>query len=492
MYTRRDLQIIETFKSTYNARYLRDFEGVKIDKINSLKSQLRREKKMVLVRLIDNLINYHINSTSPPYNIQNIEGPYYLKKMRLIQVSKEQELPIIKTAYIFGERHTKNEVDIDGSCLEPKIRFNEYLKLLSQKSPAFTDIYLENHFSKDEHNLYSNITIIKMTITNIFDQFKSGTVPVNLFSEFKKAKRELIGTIVKIPKTSLKPSSSFMIHKIKKDFINCISPRYNKLECEIIRVHSIDMRRLVTDRNRADIIPIDYTSVFYFLTELFGLIKDDSLFTNPLRKRTPTCFLIKFFNDQFKNGTDKLTEKLFNIMENNPEGLIEAFRTNKKIEKEHSLSYERDNIDIFFKQKIRLDSNKIISTGKILKKCLGDTLPTLDEFFSLRSAFVNIGSMVMDYYGLLRIFKDYPPRVSKPLDHPLRSTNIIIYAGANHSKTYSAFFESIGFKPYYDYENPKINFSEKGHCVDTKQPIVKGSKKRTIENVSGDIEEGKI
>ena len=502
-YTAKDKLLIRTFVSTYNARYLRDFEGpnwLKRDKIERLYTALKIKNRPVLLKLVWNLLVYHIESKrpflniKPDYNIENIEGPHYLKKLKLKQEGKNEEIPLIKTVYIYGETHQK-EVYIDGSCPKPSTRFNQYLNLLREKSPAFTDIYLELSFSKAEHTLYTNDIIINQAFADILNKVKTDPAEIHnivLFEELRNSKQRLLKVLPKAPKTETSPHTSFMLGQLEKDLFKCIAPRYDRSYCKTIRVHSIDMRRSVQNDTLIDVIPKDYITVLECIYILLDFWYKPSYFNSNRNKRRTITNLIKIINNEFtvvnQDGDDvSLLEELISIMKNNPEGLIEAFRKVPKIERQHRLSYERENIDNFFRLHCSSKSSHIISVGTILEKFLSATdtnsIPTHFEVNSLSLSLLYTHSIIMDYYAMLRIFKDYFPREKKlptdpePLDHPLRSNNIIIYAGVNHCITYFDFFKSIGFQPFFEYENPKIN------CVNTKQPIVKGSKKRTVENI---------
>ena len=491
-FTSKDNKIIDIFKSTYNARYLRDFEGttlkIKIDKIEKLRRILIETKENpVLVQLISNLLKYHflkfptVKKIKPVYDIENIEGPHYLTKLRLEeQDGKQQENPVIKTVYIYGEQH-KQEVDIADSCPKPSTRFNKYLNLLRQTSPAFIDIYLEFPFSKAKHRLYSNEMIIVESYKNIIDKVRAGTKfsDINLFEEFRNTQKQVLQTLLVVPYdadvTDLYRSSSFMFEELEKDLRKCIAPQYDKSYCKIIRVHNIDMRKAVQNDTEINVIPVDYTTVFLCITYIFNLKRN----LRPIKPITISN-LIKLINNQFivvdKDGNNvHLMRNLIHIMKTNPEGLIKTFQTSATIQKEYIQSYERNRIDEFFKQKCRSNSSDIISLGTILEKFLNVTdansIPTTQETSLLNNKLIPIGAMIMDYYGLLRIFKEYLPRASDPLHHPLRSTNIIIYAGSAHSKVYSNFFQTIGFQPFFHYKNPNIK-SIKGHCVNTKRPTV--------------------
>ena len=492
-FTEKDKKIIQIFKSTYNARYLRDFQGtvlIKKYKIKKLYEHLKRARKnTVLVNLISNLIKYNFapgrqnKIIKPPYNLENIEGPYFLKKMRLEEVGKDQELSVVKTVYIYGEQHRK-EVDITGSCPAPSTRFNEYLNLLREMSPAFIDIYIEEAFSKAKHPIYSNEIIINESYKNIINKIRTGTKfsQIKLSEEFRNKQQQFLKVLAKVPYNAdlsdIYSSNSFMIEKIGKDLSQCIAPQYDRSYCKIIRVHSIDMRYSVSNDTVADVIPKDYTTVLLCIRFIPEYLKIEGIYN-----------FIKLIDNQFtvvdEDGDDvSLLENLIDIMKTNPEGLIEAFRTSTKIQRQYELSYEKERITNFFIQKCRLKSSDIILLGTILEKFLiADTivsLPTKDETILLYNLLVDIRAMIMDYYGLLRIFKEYLPREKKlptdpePLDHPIRSTNIIIYTGAKHSEIYYEFFESIGFKTFFSYVNPIVYANPRipsiqSHCVNTKK-----------------------
>lgn len=469
-FTAKDIKLIKIFKSSYNARYLRDLEGlvvVKEAKIYRLYNMLlKKGKHPVLLRLIRNLINYHmkdrpIQFIKPPYNFRNIEGPHFLKKLRLKQYGKEEEEPLIKTAYIYGEFHSEKD-EVDNSCPKPNIRFNKYLNLLKVMSPAFTDVYLEEGLG-----LQTNQPAILDAYKNIITKIRTGVTDIDLFEEFDNSSRLLSASKVR--------ANSFIFTEIRKELNNCIAPQYDNKECAVIRLHNIDMRATLLS------LSVDYATVLICLHNIFV---DNNIFENPRKKIIGVSNLIKVIKDNFETDAKNLLTELIHIMKTNPTGLIEAFKDNETIKKEYGKSYERENIDAFFIQICSLDSARIISGGNILEKVLNahdkSSLPTTSEINQLDILLGDISVMIMDYYGLLRIFKDYIPREKKlptdpePLDHPIRSSNIIIYAGAFHSERYCEFFQSIGFETFFSYINPIVEPNpriaiKQSHCVDTKQ-----------------------
>jgi hypothetical protein len=99
------------------------------------------------------------------------------------------------------------------------------------------------------------------------------------------------------------------------------------------------------------------------------------------------------------------------------------------------------------------------------------------QFNELRKFLIPINAAVVDCYTLSRIFKRFNlqpenPQKRRTTDEPETPSNIIIYAGNNHSNRYRKFLKEIHFSLIADIGSTKkpvrncINMSER----DTKQP----------------------
>jgi hypothetical protein len=458
IYTDTDATIIETFKSTYNARYLRDFEGeneLKNRKIMKLLNDLiQGGKNPVLVKLIQNL------SLPKTYNEQFIEGPYFLAKMKQNETRK--------TAYIFGEAHIGEDL-INGSCLpNPSIQFQEYIFRLATNSPAFIDFYIEHHMVKSDY-VYSNDYIISVACGRLINS-RPGTY-TDIFKLFNSIKEEIISLQKNNP---LEETSSYIMDETLKKFFNCFSPlKRNDELCKIIRVHSIDMRQGIVDENIKTVISIDIISVLSIVYTMLEKYIDKKINSPTVISYHLKTIRNSFINDKRDSLLDLLVSQMKEVKEG--KGIRLLFHT-KKIQKEYRNSYEKNRIARFINYKIR-NIKFIREAGNqldILLNSENTVIETtfLEEIKKLKLVIEDMHLLCMDYYALLRIFKEYKPR-EKPnvLDHPLKSTNIIIYAGQEHSANYYTFFHSIGFENIVRYRNPKATrkkLDNKGYCVDMK------------------------
>ena len=465
IYTAKDKLLIDTFKSTYNARYLKDFEGesgLKQEKIRKLYSELKAENKHpVLVKLIENLF------VPVTYNERFIEGPWYLIKMKQVgQTIMEGVKPVIKSAYIFGESHLSEQY-IVGSCPEPSIQFQEYLFRLAQTSPAFIDFYFEDPIVKSDY-IYSNEEIIDNASDRLL-QNRPGTY-TDIFEVFKNVRDSILR------KGGFNTdTSSYIMNEIYKKFLNCASPsKRDRYElCKIIRFHNIDIREGIIDIDIPTVISIDIVTL---LSVLYSLIKRYEILNinNPIL----LSYYIKMVKDSFKNnkGKNLLDLLIDNLKKEKYKKIIKLLHTNKNIKNQYTKSYEKDRINRFIISRMRKKKSKLVELGNELENLINNPNSisgrTISQIETTLAKYLT--PLFMDYYGLLRIFKTYLPRENdpEPLDHPVQSTNIIIYAGQSHSQNYSVFFNSIGFEPIIMYTNPNFNLTvndTKAYCVDMKQ-----------------------
>ena len=180
--------------------------------------------------------------------------------------------------------------------------------------------------------------------------------------------------------------------------------------------------------------------------------------------------------DRFKNnkGKNLLDLLIDNLKKEKYKNIINLLHTNKNIKNQYTKSYEKERINRFIISRMRIKKSKLVELGNELENLInnphsisGKTISQIETTLAK-----DLTPLFMDYYGLLRIFKTYLPRENEPLDHPVQSTNIIIYAGQLHSQNYSVFFNHIGFEPIIRYFNPKFQpkvDDTKAYCVDTKE-----------------------
>ena len=424
-----EINSIYTFKSSYNALYIKHFSS---EKKQAVKQAVNNP---VLEKLIDNL------EAPKDYMVDFIEGPISMTKLKLMNPRK--------SFYIFGEKH-KN---IQGDCNPnlPKaisVNFTEYIKRLSINSPSFFDVYIElpmlrlskpenrnNPEHYDFRGTSTTITINKVLTKMLADE------TVNFEDEFNIEKYS--GTESRL--------TSEILSTFPMQFKNCIQPSTrNSTDCNLMRIHNIDIRSSMNSEE----MDID------FYVHLF----DDILFLQNVNINNKIKLLRRL---DFKKIMKLLGTLICGGRITIKNMLTIAF-TNTSIKKEiDKTSLElKDKIIHFAREKYHgILTNNLFENiqTQILKliavltneKCDNDL--TNMEVTILHRFFREINVIMVDIYCLSRIFKKH----TKIYDYqsafqPEESRNVIIYAGNTHSQNYVDFLKTaIGATETYRIINPE-------------------------------------
>lgn len=423
--------MIDVFKDTYNALYLK---GLSSQKLNQLKSTLNPVQK----RLIDNL------QKKRSYDVKYIEGPIGIRKYKLVLNGKPK-----KSIYLFGERHFNTK----GQCAPHKsIEFVEYIKRLSNDSPAFFDIYVET-------------PILTSTI--------SKTKSMNIFINAVKAmyrKRIKFTTAYTRYKLNIKNSTSttgYMFKELRKEFKECIEPakRINNSNCELFRFHFVDIRSAwdnPKDMNicgEKGIYNEDIALHMIYNVFISGLKagKNADEIMDVLRRINKRCPSILNMLKMLISPTGELN-------------LLDIFSKNKFFKNELDRSYKKEEIKSFLKlmsaKKIEVSS----FTRDEFNQGIKDLIISIEnkaemnmEFIKkTKKLFLKLNDLLLDTYCLARIFKIHDTGDSF---QPTESKNIIIYVGDAHARNIAEFLGYIGFKPTFSFYNV-----EEKSCVNMKEP----------------------
>lgn len=409
---------IHKFLKTYNTDYLRILNG---DELNTLKNS--HFINPVRKKLIENM------NGRKDYIVENIEGAISFSYHKI------KHNDIIKTFYIYGERHK----DTTGHCRNKNnIDFAEYMKLVSQQTDKFIDFYYED--LKPNFDFYYNIykTYITFFLWSLDKNLTSDPFALekntrrlesthNIFYSSVAEERKLI--------ESCDETNSKIINKLHSEFTECTKPETrNNPKCGLMRSHYIDIRFSMKSHYNDPMIK--YLSIYNYITA-------DNL-RNKLK-------LLNYF------GADTLIETIFQlnleIDQNTYPQLILDFYLEKIPElNKINRSYYKQEIYEFSKLHI---SNRIfrliLMRGKYnsLKDFLQESYEMIKYNFHLRKQteiinnlnylFFNIGLLLVDIYCLSRIFKNFKSNGKSPSE----PNTIIIYTGNSHSETYRNFLNFI-------------------------------------------------
>ena len=384
---------IQAFRYTYNALYIEDLSQEKRDLASN---------NHVLKRLADNI------DIPKTYITDYIEGPITFTKVKF-----KNELKIF---YIFGERH----IDTRGECLNISnaIEFTEYIKRLSIESPSFFDLYFESELYENDKTIFQiGITFLNLTEGEDFETAFRRNENIN-YSYTRQ---------------------SYTLNEIKRKFEICRNILTLQDEsCQLFRIHNIDSRKNLYKGEFHDNLYSDIFTQLILTTQLSSLKKLE---------------VMKIIGPKLINMLEKYSEEDdINILTQN---LFDFALTNPRVKNEFIQTYMQAKIKNFIKLKyksILIDKNYSPDNFRLLIHYI-----TMDEkldinkerhlkkiFSYLFQIIIEIQARTMDIYSLSRIFKFHYPRKDTVQFQPVESTNIIIYAGNDHTKVYVDFLNYIG------------------------------------------------
>ena len=274
------------------------------------------------------------------------------------------------------------------------------------------------------------------------------------------------------------------LFKIGTEFSECMDGYdRNPQKCSRSRIHYMDIRNI--EREAAN--GLDAVSIF--IITCFNIIDSDQEDLNQ-KKSSLLEFAISDLGKYVMNG--------FLIPKSSKKEYLEFWNSmlsdNYYVDKELELNNQEISrkISNFLKKEMRerLDKkyeDEKYATSKLINKqakLIIDNYTTeidpqtiIKYFYDLTFLLINTNAVIVDAYTLSRIFKKfnlYPENKEKirTTDEPETASNIIIYAGNNHSNTYRKFLEKIGFILIANIGKAK---STPRNCIDmtegdTKQP----------------------
>ena len=255
--------------------------------------------------------------------------------------------------------------------------------------------------------------------------------------------------------------SNARLFKIGTEFAECMDGYdRNPEKCSRSRIHYMDIRNI--EREAAS--GLDAVSIF--IITCFNIIDSDKDLNQ--KKNLFLKFAITDLGKYVMNGflIPKRNRKEYSNFWNSM--LSGNYYVDKELERnDPEMSLKISNF-VKKEMKERLDKQyedeKYATSGLINEqaKLIMELDPTIDPqtiikyFHDLTFLLIDTNSVLVDAYTLSRIFKKfnlYPENEQKirTSDEPETASNIIIYAGNNHSNTYRKFLEKIGFSIYRNF-----------------------------------------
>ena len=340
------------------------------------------------------LISNHLNDEKSIYRF--IGGPNSLT----VHYSKEFK----QTIYIFGEFHNKEincsnvAEDPAEDAMEQEVHIEEFLFTLLQTTDTFLDIFIESNPLSSNNSADSAYRISKL-----YNQLKKCII-----RESRHDPECLLGRVHWIDirdGAELSIFTSLYFHDLLNNAINMgisDSEKIVKLEELVDRYKEVfeEIQKLSTMSDRYE----------YFSIKITTNSINDKEFTDTIVHRKIKQFLL-----------NELITELYNFQR-----IIDSITF--LLEKKYS--NEPD------------DSHKHYQ--------LRETLRFISYFL------LQIDIITMDYYALLRVFKDFrvddeqkPAFVGAIIgDQPKKAYNVILYAGACHSSRYRRCLKYLRFKMY--------------------------------------------
>lgn len=440
-------KIIEEFKHTYNAAYVRD--------LSDEKKEYASKDNVILQRLVNNL-------NHPPLNPPYIEGPHTF--YRILSRSKR------KIFYLFGESH----LDTRGHCPPQSMLFNDYIEELSKKTYAFTDLYVElpmlnptkpvdkdnlSHYDVDNKNISTSFAIVDA----ISDMYNNDDIDFETAFESKITQPRVI-------------RPGFILETLFDKYLECIQPSTRHAEkCQLMRIHNIDVRSEWS-------VNMPSHLQFYLAVLSLVLVKPNKTAIEKIRMLKRMGQPIQKILYILRKPDSEIANEIINNI----------FLTNPSIKKEVDKSYLWYAIIAFIKYKIleifrsslipdedyeTVERKRIAYFSIILMFIQNEEIYSLNEDYKIilensiqinNNLIADLDALSMDMYALARIFKLYKPKTEQTQNQPSESMNIIVYAGNAHIQTYRDFLlNDLYSEELYAYQNP-LRVSRQGSCVEMK------------------------
>ncbi len=389
--------------------------------LNTLDNKIQNLFKRVVKK-------YKDTNTGNTVLMDLIYNHYYKIKPKVDMLTGPYTLTVHKSnkynkyIYIFGELHG-NENGCDCKIEQKCPIITDYLLELFSTTDVFIDFYLEINPDNCIYT-YTDTYINTMYINNMINKFQ-----------------------------------------------HCIRPitRKDKKECRLSRMHHIDIRH----RNSNNIDVLLKFFKLYNRTYFFEEYPDKTQKDYENMKKTI------FTDEKIRNNTIEVLKNFVDI-----EKMINYIALN--ISKKGYKSSLYNSIVDFFKTKIKGYIEPNFSEIKeysenILKVLENKEINTDDNdmlyiyIFDLYYLIYLIDIFFMDCYTLTRIFREFD--VKQNVYQPVEPTNIIIYAGNDHSDTYREFLNIMGFDLLESNNKPMGKI--KVRCLDMKnikQPFFKDTR----------------
>ena len=331
------------------------------------------------------------------------------------------------------------------------MEFTDYILELSKTTTSFIDIYVEISLFKKFDNQYTN-RIHHFTIESFIKELIFDTMLKN--KQIKNFNENYLDYINNIMHLSFE-STSYTFDTFFSNLIECIQPSTRDVDkCKLIRIHSIDPR---TQFNVTEIQSIDYLNII-------TIILNSQLINYPqqleLIKYTGSQIaLTKIFTNVNNSNTNKKNIEIitFNIYQ---------FINNSKIDDEIEKTYKRPEIINFINEEIELLIIKYLNIVDDMNKFINDINNNNNKntvnLINIKLFIQDLGAIMMDLYTLCRMFKLHENTRSKQyIDNeserkqaeptqPIESTNVIYYAGADHTRRiYKFLLKQNGYSQIY-------------------------------------------
>ena len=364
---------------------------------------IKNNANLVLSRLVQN----HFNNNKPITDL--LSGPMSFT----LQKSAKYDMSV----YIFGEYHglkddckqflkTKKGKKCKKKCKKKQICNRKTGRCINKEGKIGKEIIKNNKGEEKENNHE------EMEIQDFLKELVNNTdVFLDLYFEFPQF---LDYSYEDYDYLKSDARNIQYMDKIFSNFIECVQTetRLNNKNCELFRVHYIDIRKKGNDH---------FDSVIYKLRK--------SLITGQVKKNLK---LLKEFTN--------IKKKDLLIMYNTD------VKKNKYIQKELSKTPLKKEILSFCYDKIEdhINTTTINNLNSFSKEILHIyPVVNMDIIISFVSELITITGIMVDVYTLSRIFRA-EFKIGERYQ-PKRQHNIIIQAGDCHSKVYRSFLTKLKF-----------------------------------------------
>ena len=414
------------------------------------------------------------NMFLPKSTIQYIEGPTMLVVFE--GVTQEGQY---KKFYLFGETHIKTNQSenhckniFGAEAQTKKMNVLDYFKKKLKETDDFLDIYIERQQFSNlknyniEINVHNWLKLMQAYLVESYAERPDDSLDWEFIDFLQYNMPE------KLPYSISTDKDTTQLRRLFENLKPCLNPPerlQNKEQCELSRVHFIDIRISQTSDRILDFMQL-YNALQYIVhsfeiqnSNLKILTLDQFLsFKPPTVKKFTFCigFLFNLLNsfrivellDMVKDDVNSIVQLIKTVHDKSAILTKEMKKTPFK-----DLIFEVLGAGLYERLIVNTQAHVMWQNLKNLREKmysieLDDEAQAEQLFETFRTycdtlcnrTMIYLGAVAVDCYCLARVFRKFTPKEgAPPLEQPEYPSSYIIYSGSAHTRMYAKFIDTL-------------------------------------------------